>query len=264
MRKIDKYLFKKFTAYLFAMHKKLQSINVLHTLTEIESISEAPHWHVDLPDSIEKFNQTLSTKVRQHSRYYVKKLTNEVGEIKLKKIERDQISQNIVDTYLAWKSKTHAFVWDSQNYLNDFCVSNAYILEVQNEVVAIGFDSDTGSENIYFENFSYDSKYAKYSIGIILYHKMIENWINNKKKRIYLLGGNYEYKRHYNGICTMTRSGDIYRHPLIEKLCCFVGKKISFLQLPFKKIIVNVVKHLFLLKYYKKRFKQIALENVEG
>jgi|GEM_PF-1558484 len=261
MRKIDKCLFEKFVNYLFKTHKKLQVVSVLHTLTDIATLSVASHWHIELPDTIEEFDGLLSAKERQHCKYYAKKLLNEVGNISFEKINRDSISQDVVDLYLLWKKDSHKFSYEKTSYLKDFCVSNAYLLKTNNTIIAIGFDVETSKENVYFENFSYDSKYSKYSIGMILYHNIIESWINDHKKIAYLLGGNYEYKRRYNGICTMTRSGGIYRHPFIEKLCYLIGKKFNLLQLPYKKSIVKVIKHLFLLKYYKKRFKQIALKN---
>lgn len=103
MRKIDKCLFEKFVNYLFKTHKKLQVVSVLHTLTDIATLSVASHWHIELPDTIEEFDGLLSAKERQHCKYYAKKLLNEVGNISFEKINRDSISQDVVDLYLLWK-----------------------------------------------------------------------------------------------------------------------------------------------------------------
>lgn len=257
MRKIDKCLFEKFVDFLFKTHKKLQAITMLHTLTDVDTLPVAPHWHIDLPESIEEFDNLLSAKERQHSKYYAKKLLNDVGKVSFEKINKVSIPQNVVDLYLLWKQKSHNFFYNPASYLRDFCVSNAYLLKANNITIAIGFDAETNKENVYFENLSYNTQY---SVGMILYHNIIESWIKDHKKKAFLLGGNYEYKKRYNGICTMTRSGSIYRHPLLEKLCRVSAEKIKLSQIPCKRFIVNVFKHLFVLKYYKKRFKQIALE----
>ena len=123
LRKIDNDMFKEFVSYLFKTHKNIQAINVLHTLTNVESISPAPHWHIELSNTIEEFNSLLSSKERQHSKYYAKKLLNEVGNISFEKINRDSISQNVVDLYLLWKKDSHKFSYEKTSYLKDFCCS---------------------------------------------------------------------------------------------------------------------------------------------
>ncbi|MDD7313967.1 MAG: GNAT family N-acetyltransferase, partial [bacterium] len=257
MRWIDAYIFENFSSYLFQSYKRLQEIHVLHTLTYIPSLPMGPHWHIDLPQTIEEFDAQLSGKERQHARYYAKKLLTEVGNICFEKIEKEMISQDIVDLYLSWKKISHDFSYDPNLYLKDFGVSNAYLLKTGSKIIAIGFDSETNKENVYFENFAYDLEYSKYSIGMVLYHNIIESWINNHKKKAYLLGGDYEYKKRYNGICTMTYSGSIYRHPelvsRIEKIAKLL-KTIPFYKV--RKFLAKSYGFVFLPKYYKKLLLQ--------
>ena len=81
---------------------------------------------------------------------------------------------------------------------------------INKETIAVAFICDTG-DNVYFENFSYDKTFEKYSIGMVLYYYVICDLIQIHKKIFYLSGGWLDYKRHYNGVLTLTYSGKIYR-----------------------------------------------------
>ncbi len=261
MRKIDKYLFEKFVDYLFKTHKKLQVINVLHTLTDIDTLPVAPHWHIDLPESIEEFDASLGKRTRKETKYKIGLIKRIIGEFVVSKYDLKHFDYDLVKLYLSWKHNSHNFLYKSaQNYIRDFHVTSMYVLKTAKDILAIEFISETNKEDVFAENFSYNVNYRDYSVGIILYYHVIKDLIKNQKKRFYLLGGNYEYKKNYNGVCTMTRSGNIYRHPLLEKLCRMTAEKIKLSQIPCKKFIINVIRHLFISKYYKKRFKQIAWE----
>ncbi len=257
LRNIGKENLLEFANYVFSSNSNILEISILHTYTPFSTIKAAPHWHIDLPQTIEEFDAQLSGKERQHARYYAKKLLTEVGNICFEKIEKEMISQDIVDLYLSWKKISHDFSYDPNLYLKDFGVSNAYLLKTGSKIIAIGFDSETNKENVYFENFAYDLEYSKYSIGMVLYHNIIESWINNHKKKAYLLGGDYEYKKRYNGICTMTYSGSIYRHPelvsRIEKIAKLL-KTIPFYKV--RKFLAKSYGFVFLPKYYKKLLLQ--------
>ena len=65
------------------------------------------------------------------------------------------------------------------------------------------------------KNFSYNQEYAKYSPGMVLYYYLISDLIARGKKKLFLLGGNLEYKRHFNGIPTTTYTGTLYREYFI-------------------------------------------------
>lgn len=100
-------------------------------------------------------------------------------------------------------------------------------MKCQDLVLAIGFICTT-EDNVFFENFSYNPQYEKYSLGNVLLHYIISDLILQRKKKFYLLGGNLEYKRRYNGIRTETYTGHIYRHPffasVVEKISQAINK----------------------------------------
>lgn len=246
LRKMDKNTFNEFAKYLFEFYSNAKELVVLHTYTEIDGIEPAVHWHVDLPENIEKFNSTLSHRVRYNTKWYPKKIRENIGEYTIKYMNARDCPDDVVLTYFKWKKQTHGtnYGLTPKQYLQKFCVTGVYVMETESEMLAIGFISEIG-ENVFFENFSYNQKYAKYSPGMVLYNYLISDLISRGKKKLYLLGGNLEYKKHFNGVATMTRSGMVYREQFIYSKWIAVLAKIT------PRFLRGVVK--FLLPHSKQK-----------
>lgn len=218
LRELKPDVFNNFVKYLFEFYLDAKTLFVLHTYTPIQAIEPAVHWHVDLPKTIEEFDSTLSHRVRYNTKWYPKKIRENIGEYTIKYVDAAECPDEIVNLYFKWKSKTHGSEYGltPREYLKKFCVTGVYIMQTETEVLAMGFICETG-DNVFFENFSYNQKYAKYSPGMVLYHYLISDIIARGKKKLFLLGGNLEYKRHFNGIATTTHTGTLYREQFIYK-----------------------------------------------
>ena len=216
LREMDQDTFNEFAKYLFEFYPNAKNLFVLHTYTEIAGIEQKVHWHVDLPETIADFDACLGKDVRRNTKRYPKKIRENVGEYTIKYFVADDCPDDIVMTYFKWKNQTHGtdYGLSPKQYLQKFCVTGAYVMQTDSEILAIGFISEIG-ENVFFENFSYNSEYAKYSPGMVFYHYLISDLIARGKKKLYLLGGNLEYKKHFNGVATMTRTGFLSRERFI-------------------------------------------------
>lgn len=216
LREMDTDTFNEFAKYLFEIYPKAKELFVLHTYTKISGIEPAVHWHVDLPNTIEEFDSTLSHRVRYNTKWYPKKIRENVGEYTIKYMDANDCPDDVVLQYFKWKNQTHGtdYGLTPQQYLKKFCVTGVYVMQTDSEILAISFISETG-ENVFFENFSYNQEYAKYSPGMVLYYYFISDLIARGKKKLYLLGGNLEYKKHFNGIATMTYTGTLPRERFI-------------------------------------------------
>ncbi len=229
LRKLPYSLLEELFAYIFTKYPFLDSIEVKHSYTPIPGVEKYPYWHIALPPSIEEFDSKLSKRVRYNTKYYPKKLQTERNCILL--TERHSTSDAsfqyiYVQTYLDWKNKSHNFRFEGspQSFLSTFGITDCYTLKLKHqnseeeEILAIGFICDLPSGNVYFENFSSNQNYSKYSVGMILYYQIINDLIKNHKKVFYLSGGNLEYKRHYNGVLTHTYSKSIKNNlPLFQR-----------------------------------------------
>lgn len=241
--------FNEYAKYLFEIYPTAKNLFVLHTYTEIAGIEQGVHWHVDLPETIEEFNKTLSHRVRYNTKWYPKKIRENIGEYAIKYFESEDCPDDIILQYFKWKNQTHGtdYGLTPKQYLKKFCVTGVYVMETDSEILAIGFISEIG-ENVFFENFSYNQEYAKYSPGMVLYYYLISDLIARGKNKLYLLGGNLEYKKHFNGIATMTRTCSLPRERFIYPKWIAVLAKIT------PKFLRGVVKILLPHSKHKRAF----------
>lgn len=214
---------QEFYELLFAKHPHLTRIYVEHSLSPYGIRSKGnqywhyPYWHIELPESIELFDKALAARVRYNTKWYPKKIREDIGEFEITKIPVSKTTDDMVDKFFAWKKESHDcdYKMSAKEYLKAYGVTETYIMKIASDIVAIGFTCTTG-ENVYFEQFAYtqEKKYKKYSIGMVLYYCIICDLIGLKRKNFYLSGGWLDYKRRYNGICQYTYSGQIQRNDL--------------------------------------------------
>jgi hypothetical protein len=210
---------------------KLHYLELIHTYTEIPDVEPAPHWHIELPENIEEFNKTLDSSVRYNIKRFPRKIRENFGSYNIIRYKPEKLPNNIMDKYMEWKRQRFDFYFDkpSMEYLKINGVSDVFVMYIGNkensEIASIGFVTITG-ENAFWENFAFNDKYAKYSVGMVLYYHIITELITDKKKIFFLFGSEREYKRHYNGVKTMTYSKEKWKpmgiHALIKLL---IGKK---------------------------------------
>ncbi len=253
----------EYTSFLFKTYPDLQDIFVLHTYVPLPDVEPAVHWHVDMPKTIEAFDATLSSKVRYNTKWYPKKIRENIGSYEIKILKSDECPEFVVKTYLKWKKETYGFNWSNKpkEYLTKNGITDVYFMQVNEEILAIGFICDTG-ENAFFENTAFNEKYKKYSAGIVLYHFIIDDLIKKRKKKLFLLGGDLEYKRHYNGIQTVTYTGHIYRDPEMRQKVLKIAQKFKALPLPkkLKKKLASLYGRFFLSPYYKQYLKMEVMK----
>lgn len=209
----NKSILSKFLTFLFNKYSDIKYIIVKHCYTNICKAKPYPYWHIKLPKTKEEFDNTLVSRVRYNTKWYPKKVNKDIGEYKIIKYEACEISPDIIKLYLQWKSLSHGFSWGGKaiDYIKNAGITHGYVMTITDKIYAIAFICDTG-DNVYFENFSYDVEYNKYSLGMIIYYHIICDMIKNKKNIFYLSGGYLDYKKWYNGILSYTYSGKIKRH----------------------------------------------------
>lgn len=259
LRFLDKSYFEEFLKFLFNEYPVLQDIWVLHSYTPFGKIEAKPHWHIDLPNTKEEFDAALHSKTRYNTKWYPKKIRENIGDYDIKKYTAEEVPTEYIAKYLEWKKLSHNYEWGKapKEYLKEAGITEVYIMATKDELLAVGFICTT-EENVFFENFSYSPKYEKFSLGNVLLYYIIGDLISQNKKTFFLLGGELEYKRRYNGIKTLTYSGHIYRRPylgsLVEKLALMLNK------LPFsyrlRKKIAKLLGLFLFSRYYVRLLKE--------
>lgn len=155
----------------------------------------------------------LSRKSKYNYRREKRILEEKIGKIDIKKYDISDITKDMVDAYFDMKKKTKNKVYNMnwKEYLETYFVSNAYVLSDNKKIIGILFSCEK-TQIAYLENFSYDTDYEKFSIGKILYYEFLNSLSKQGKKALYLAGGNYEYKKHFESENHFCFSGTISRN----------------------------------------------------
>ncbi len=216
LTKVSPQAIEELIDYIFKNYKKVKKIEFKHCLTPVPGVKPAPHWHVELSNK-EDFDKALSNKTRYNTKWYPKKIREEVGEFEIKHFSKDKISQGVVDKYLEFKRKTHEFEWkkDHDKYLDEMYITDAYAMYIKGEIKAIAF-MVTIDDEVFLENLTYDVELSKYSLGSVIYYHALIDMMEKGIKKVYLLGGTLDYKRRFNGIETQTYTGTVRKPNMLK------------------------------------------------
>lgn len=205
-------VFNELIDFVYKNFKSIDYIKIRHSFNNYKGLKSGEHWTIQLPQTEEEYLESLGTKTRQHIKRYFRLLENNY-KCEFKTFDRTDISDEIVKTYFRFKKETIGHIYKNtvNQYLNEYKITKAYVLYLDNQIAAISFISEVESGDVYYENFSYDKKYTKNSLGLVITYFTIKNLIHNKIKNFYLAGGNYLYKRQISNKHDYTYTGTIYK-----------------------------------------------------
>lgn len=167
----------------------------------------------------------VRAKHRTNYKNTIRQLEDEVGKLELVHYSRE-IPDELVELFFDWKKGTHEKEYNMlpKQYLRQFYVTDALRLKSEDKELAVLFYCKT-EDVVYFENFSYNREYEKYSPGFILYVKFLETLVLEKCSKVYLGGGNYSYKKRFDSVEYFRYSGVIYNELFFEKVNAFFREK---------------------------------------
>lgn len=211
-------IFNRAIKYVFASNKAIKRIRIIYSLNNYcNELSPYNHWRIVLPGSADELFERMSKKGRYNLKRE-KRLLNELGEIIYRHYEAPDIPEYVVHKFFELKERTHGYNphMKKSSYIEDASISDAYTISVGDDIIAVAFSCEQ-CDCVYLENITYDTQYAKYSIGFLCYVFCLENLIEKGKQEIFLGGGDYDYKRRFHSIEQTTYSGSIYRNAFCKK-----------------------------------------------
>ena len=212
LTEMPKEAFDSLIKFIFEKLGKVEHINIKHSLNNYEGLKESNSWVIDLPDTEENFLQTLGKKTRQHVKQYLKYIERDF-DVEFKVFDKD-IPTEIVEKYYEFKKDTigHIYKTCEQKYLQEYQVTRAIVLYLNDKISAVSFVCTVDDcDSVYYENFSYDKKLSKYSLGTVIIYKTICNLIESGYKHFYIGGGDYLYKQNFGTKEYTIYSGTIKR-----------------------------------------------------
>jgi len=208
---ISNELLKEISDFLFHKYAHIEYVKFFFCETT-GNYKEVKHFSIDFPDSTEEFLQRRSSKSRHRLNKQRHQAEREVGPITYKEFKKENCPNDIIKHYNIWKKRTHNIgEIEAQSYFQKFHVSDIYVLYLGNNIAAMMFSCEQ-CPIAYLENFSFDIQYSRYSPGQQIYEYVMTRLIDKKFKRVFLAGGDYDYKRYYGSIEEKLYDGVIFRN----------------------------------------------------
>lgn len=208
---ISNELLKEISDFLFHKYAHIGYVKFFFCDT-IGNYKEVKHFFIDFPDSAEEFLQRRSSKSRHRLNKQRHQAEREIGPITYQEFKKENCPDDIIKYYNIWKKRTHNIgEIEAQSYFQKFHVSDIYVLYLGNNIAAMMFSCEQ-CPIAYLENFSFDIQYSRYSPGQQIYEYVMTRLIDKKFKRVFLAGGDYDYKRYYGSIEEQLYDGVIFRN----------------------------------------------------
>lgn len=171
------------------------------------------HFRIDLPDTTEELHKRLSSKGRYNLKREKRIIDEQIGTSAFNEYTGDNVPDCIITKYFEMKRKTHGidYMLSPKEYLSHYHVTNIYTLSASDTMLAIIFSCEQ-CEVFYIENISYDIDYAKYSPGQVIYDMYLTRLVEKGCKKLFLAGGDLDYKRRYGSIEEETYNSTIFRN----------------------------------------------------
>lgn len=188
---------------------------------------EVKHFSIELSDTIDSFLQRKSSKSRHRLNKQRHQAEREIGSISFREYKRDDCPEEIIRYYNQWKERSHHIGQiDAGSYFQRFHVTDIYVLYLGDNPASIMFSCEQCSI-AYLENFGFDMRYSRYSPGQQIYEYVMTRLIEKGFKKVFLAGGDYDYKRKYGSIEETLYDGFVYRnvyHKIKHHLVTYYNK----------------------------------------
>lgn len=212
LRKIPATVIESTVDYIFRQEKAVLKIDVKNAVINCRNeLAFDNNWVIFLPSKPEEITNRMSKKSRYNFKREKRMLEEAEGQLSFDSYEID-IPEDLISLYFNWKHNTHGVVYhlSEKEYIKKYHITGAMTLKAGEKLVSILFFCKN-KRTIYLENLSYDSVYAAFSPGIILYEKFLERMTQMGSEVVFLGNGNQLYKSRFNGQEYIVYSGAVYR-----------------------------------------------------
>ena len=205
-------IIRDISRYIFKNRKNVERIEYYLSLQKYSKHFKTNHYRIELPETSDELLSRTTQKSRYNLRRSFKKLQETYGETTFEEYDVKDAPTQIVEEFLKIKRATYDenLTLSAEEYVKHAGVSHVYTMNNSDGIVAIILSCEQCGI-VYLENLAYNGKYGHFSPGQILYRHYLERLIEKKRKNLYLMGGDYEYKGRYGGIEDTVYNGIIYR-----------------------------------------------------
>lgn len=198
--------------HIHVNHPKAETVTYRNGLINYGHTEAHNHFRIEFPDTVEEFENRLSHKSLKKLNKRIRKVEEELGKINITEYEGESIPPEAVSTFFEFKKEIYGreYYMTADEYLKRYHVSHCYIMTVGDTVGAVRFACEQ-CPVVNGENFSYRPELRPYALGRIIFHYHLKLMVEKHHPRMFLSGGNWEYKTHYGSIEDTVYDGTIYQ-----------------------------------------------------
>ena len=178
------------------------------------------HFRIELPQTKEELDYRLSSKGRYNLRREKRILREKFGNYHINHLQpASEKATEAWHFYFDMKKRIQGTEYglSASEYCKKYHVTDIYSLVIgENNRIAAVFLSCEQCPIVYLENMTYDPSLREFSPGQILYDEYLKILIENKADEIFLLGGDYSYKKRYGSIEDSIFNCVVYRNKVLN------------------------------------------------
>ncbi len=213
--------------FIFKKYKCVETVEYRFGMIPCGKAYPTNHFRIELPDTADALMAQMTQKSRYNLRRSRRLLEERYGSIFFEEYVSSDVPKEIADTFFCLKKQSHGFVFDApwDVYMQSHGITDIYVMKNGQTILAVLFSCEQ-CRIVYLENLTYDPDFSQYSPGQLLYQYYLERLIEKKRESLFLMGGNYEYKRRYGAIEDTVWFGILYKG-LRAKWKNIYGKKLK-------------------------------------
>ena len=239
---ISKKTLTKIIKFVFRNNKKILYVAYEYGYHPLgENPIRKNHFRIALPETHEQLQERLSKKGRYNISREKRLLDQNFGSWSIQEYPAFAVeAEDAWQKYFLYKSANYGEYWKNYNrdqYCKSFPVSHVYTLTLGKErYIAAVLLSYEYCPVVYLENLTYDPELSKYSLGKILYDEFLKIMISKNKPELFLLGGNFNYKKRYGSEEENVYNCSILKNAGWYKIKVFIWKVLEAIKNKFKKV----------------------------
>lgn len=206
-------ILKDVSRFIFRKYKTVRTVEYRFGTIPYGKAFPCNHFKIELPETADALRARMTQKSRYNLRRSRRLLEESVGPVDFVSYPADDVPTEMIGEYLRLKKASHGFEFDAppEEYLRIHGVSDVYIMRAGDGRMLSIILSCEQCRVVFLENLTYNPEFRQYSPGQILYEYYLERLIEKKRDLLFLMGGDYEYKRRYGSVEETVYFGTMYK-----------------------------------------------------
>lgn len=183
-------------------HPQVKTVSYTNGVIPYGKSKAHNHFKIVFPKSGDEMRQRVSPKSWSKMRRRNRRAREIYGEMKLEEYTRENMPDEVVEKFFEYKRilRNREYNMTPDQYLDRYHVTDVYVVKFGDTMGAMHFLCEQ-CPVVNGENHSYNPELQEYSLGKFIFaHSLVRIAEKGGHTEIFLAGGDYEYKTHYDSI----------------------------------------------------------------